>query len=56
MEGPEFLLCLECETPCYTFEWRYDRLEEVLCEVCGNEDPDSFISEEDYDAMVAAKH
>ena len=21
MASPEYLICLECETPCYVFEW-----------------------------------
>lgn len=48
---PEYLVCLECETPCYVFEWRGNKLVEILCEICGNEDPDTFALSEDLDAL-----
>jgi hypothetical protein len=54
MDAPEYLICVECETPCYTFEWKHDRLKEAICTVCGNDEVDSFTSEEDFEAMVAA--
>jgi len=53
MEAPEYLICLDCETPCYTFEWRHDKLVEILCEVCGNDNPDEFMTEEDYDSLTS---
>lgn len=49
--APEFLICLECESPCYTFEWRTGTLKEILCEVCGNEDLEAFATQEDVDAI-----
>ncbi len=48
---PEFLICLECETPCYVFEWRSGALQEILCEICGNEEPDFFALQEDVEAI-----
>lgn len=54
MDAPEYLICLNCETPCYSFEWRHGLLQEVLCLVCGNENRDEFMTEEDYDSMVSA--
>ena len=51
MSSPEYLICLECETPCYIFEWHDGELTEVLCEACGNDEPDQFSTPEDYDAM-----
>ncbi len=51
MAAPEYLICLECETPCYSFEWENDKITEILCEVCGNEESDSFITEEDLEAL-----
>jgi translation initiation factor 2 beta subunit (eIF-2beta)/eIF-5 len=51
MSSPEYLICLECETPCYIFEWHDGELTEVLCEACGNDEPDQFATPEDYDAM-----
>jgi hypothetical protein len=49
--APEYLICLECETPCYEFEWEEGALGEVLCTVCGNEDPEQFITEEEFEAL-----
>ena len=52
MERPEYLICLSCETPCYTFEWSAGKVTETLCEVCGEDDVDSFATEEDFEAMT----
>ena len=49
--APEFLICLDCETPCYEFEWVDGKVGEVLCLVCGNDESDQFISEEDFEAL-----
>lgn len=51
MAAPEFLVCLDCETPCYTFEWSRDKVVEILCEVCGNEEIDRFLTQEDLEAL-----
>jgi hypothetical protein len=51
MAAPEYLICLECETPCYEFEWEDGVLTEVICRVCGNEDTEQFISEEEFEAL-----
>ena len=51
MSSPEYLICLDCETPCYVFEWQDGELKEALCEACGNDDPDQFALPEDYDEM-----
>ncbi len=53
MFGPEFLICLNCETPCYTFEWTGGKLTEVLCVACGNEEPDEFATAEDLEALAS---
>jgi hypothetical protein len=51
MAAPEFLICLNCETPCYTFEWEDGTLTEAACQVCGNDEPEQFIIEEDFEAL-----
>lgn len=53
--APESMVCLECETPCYVFEWKGDKIIEILCEVCGNEDPEAFMTQDDMDAMLSAE-
>jgi len=52
MAAPDYLICLNCESPCYVFEWSDDGCKEALCEVCGNDEPDQFVTEEDFDAIV----
>jgi hypothetical protein len=47
MASPEYLVCLECETPCYDFEWDDGKVSEVICRVCGNEDPEQFSTPDD---------
>ncbi len=54
MDAPEYLICVECETPCYTFEWQHDELTEAMCTVCGNDEVDSFTTEEEFEAMVGS--
>lgn len=54
--APEYLVCLECETPCYTFEWENGKLTEANCLACGNDDLDSFMSEEDFEVMTSSDH
>ncbi len=56
MAAPEYLICLNCENPCYNFEWSDKGVTEALCEACGNDEPDQFVTEEDFDAIVDEKH
>jgi hypothetical protein len=51
--APEFVVCLECETPCYDFEWEDGVIREILCEICGEDDPDQFATSEELEAMGA---
>jgi len=52
MHAPEYLICLNCETACYVFEWEDDKISEAFCQVCGNEDIEQFATEEDFEAMI----
>jgi hypothetical protein len=52
MAAPDFLICLNCETPCYVFEWTDEGVTEALCQTCGNDEPDQFVTEEEFDAMA----
>ena len=45
----EYLVCLDCNTPCYDFEMQKKRLVEALCTMCGNEDILRFQLTEDED-------
>ena len=44
---PDFLICRECDSPCYIFEWRQGEVIEAFCRVCGNEDRHDFTWEGD---------
>ncbi|HVN75016.1 MAG TPA: hypothetical protein VMT19_01780 [Thermoanaerobaculaceae bacterium] len=55
MAHPEYLICMECESPVYVFEWANDRVVEALCPLCGNDDPNTFVSEEELEEMVAVE-
>lgn len=52
MSGPEFIVCLECDSPCYTFEWAEGEIADPFCEMCGNDQADQFITEEDLEALA----
>ena len=56
METPEYVICLNCETPCYTFEWKNGDVYEAMCPACGDDDPDEFMTEEEYDGMLSSGH
>jgi translation initiation factor 2 beta subunit (eIF-2beta)/eIF-5 len=47
MSGPDYVICLNCETPCYVFEWDEGKILEAMCEVCGNDDPEQFVTAEE---------
>jgi hypothetical protein len=48
---PDYLICLECESPCYVFEWKEGVIKEAICTVCGNDDPQQFATEDDYEDL-----
>jgi hypothetical protein len=48
---PDYLICLECESPVYVFEWKEDKVVEAICTVCGNEDISQFATEQEYEEL-----
>ena len=54
MAAPDYIVCINCESPCYIFEWKDDQLTEAMCEVCGNEDAEEFLSPEDFDTLIGS--
>ena len=54
MDEPEYLICLECETPTYQFEYTNGKLGTVLCNTCGNEDPGEFMTEAELEESSGA--
>ncbi len=51
--APDWLVCLECESPCYIFEWRDGEVLEAVCTTCANEDPEMFMSPGDFEDLEA---
>ena len=49
-----YYVCLECETPCYVFEETEGELTEALCAMCGNSQPDQFLTEEEHDSVSSS--
>jgi hypothetical protein len=45
MEEPEYLICLQCETPTYQFDFVNGKVTAIVCTTCGNDDPSDFITE-----------
>jgi len=45
MDEPEFLICLQCETPTYQFEYTDGTLTTIICNTCGNDEPSEFMTE-----------
>jgi hypothetical protein len=49
MSEPEYLVCLNCDTPTYVFEWENEKLISALCQTCGNDELADFMTDIDYD-------
>ena len=49
MDEPEFLICIQCDTPTYDFEFNLDKVTAVLCATCGNDDVKEFMTEAEYE-------
>jgi hypothetical protein len=47
MSEPEYLICLQCETPTYQFEWNEGKVVQAICNTCGNDDATDFMTEEE---------
>ncbi len=56
MAAPDYMICMECESPIYDFEWRSDKLAEATCSICGNDDLVQFATEDDFEALAMAHH
>ena len=53
MALPEYVICMECDTPTYVFEWAGGKVTEAQCPMCGNDDPATFISEEELEELTS---
>jgi hypothetical protein len=45
MDEPEYLICLQCESPTYQFEFANGKLATVMCTVCGCDEVSEFMTE-----------
>lgn len=52
MSEPDYLICLQCETPTYQFEYTNDKLTLVVCNTCGNDELSEFLTESEYDELA----
>ena len=51
MDEPEYLICLQCETPTYQFDYANGKLAAIVCTACGNDDVSDFATEAEYEEM-----
>jgi hypothetical protein len=54
MDEPDYLICLQCETPTYQFEFLNGKLSTIVCNTCGNDDLTDFVTESEYDEQTGA--
>jgi hypothetical protein len=54
MDEPEYLICLQCETPTYQFEYNDGKVVTVVCGTCGNDDPTDFMTEAELEEQTGA--
>jgi hypothetical protein len=52
MDEPEYLICIQCETPTYQFEFTNGKLSSIICNTCGNDDITEFLSEADWEEQT----
>lgn len=38
----EYVVCKQCETPCYQFDLHMGKIVSAFCTVCGNDEADEF--------------
>jgi hypothetical protein len=53
VEQPDYMVCVECESPCYTFEFQ-GKIVEIVCMTCGNEDLELFATPDEFEEMTSA--
>jgi hypothetical protein len=54
MEEPEYLICLQCETPTYQFEFVAGKLASAVCATCGGDELSDFATEAEFEEMSGA--
>ena len=51
-DEPEYLICLQCETPTYQFEIVNGKIANITCVVCGNDEVSDFVTEAEYEEQT----
>ena len=55
-EEVEFVICSNCETPCYSFELdRKGNVANGFCALCGADEAKDFLAEKGYDERMGAR-
>ena len=54
MDEPGYLICLQCETPTYQFEYANGKLVTAVCNTCGTDDPSDFMTEAELEEQAGA--
>jgi len=49
MTEPEYLICLQCETQTYQFEYTDGKLSSAICNTCGADDVSDFVTEDEFE-------
>jgi hypothetical protein len=52
MDEPEYLICLQCETPTYQFEFTSGKVTAIVCATCGNDDTTEFMTEAELEELA----
>lgn len=52
MDEPEYLICLQCETPTYQFEMTNGKVSAIVCTACGNDDVSEFMTEAELEELA----
>ena len=51
MSEPEYVICLNCETPTYSFDWDDGKVTAAICGTCGNDEAVDFVTETEFEEM-----
>jgi len=51
MSEPEYVICLQCETPTYQFEWN-EKVVAAVCTTCGNDEASEFMTESELEELT----
>ncbi|HEX7151788.1 MAG TPA: hypothetical protein VF618_09900 [Thermoanaerobaculia bacterium] len=53
-DEPDYLICLQCETPTYQFEFTNGKLSAATCATCGTDDVADFLTEAEFEEQTSS--